>query len=299
MNRRLLTPGKPVQLRPNPDGPVDHALPVLRATDADGKLLAVVVNYACHCTTLTGEFMKACGDWAGYAQEYVEAAHPDSICLVLIGCGADANPEPRGKLEHAKEHGRTVAVEVDHLLARVLEPVPAPPACSFSRIQLPFSTIPDRSEWEKRAARDDAVGYQAKLQVAKLERGETLPTQLPYTVQTWAFGDDLAMVFLAGEVVVDYALRIKSEFDAERLWVTAYANDVPCYISSRRVLSEGGYEADTSMIYYDQPARLADEVEDLILEEVRGQMPEVFRSTRDAVQAQPIRSAATQEAGSN
>ena len=34
---------------------------------------------------------------------------------------------------------------------------------------------------------------------------------LPYTIQTLTFGDQLTMVFLAGEVVVDYALRLKKE----------------------------------------------------------------------------------------
>ena len=50
------------------------------------------------------------------------------------------------------------------------------------------------------------------------------------------------MVFLPGEVVVDYVLRLKKEFDPGRLWVTAYANDLPCYIPSERILREGGYE---------------------------------------------------------
>ena len=50
------------------------------------------------------------------------------------------------------------------------------------------------------------------------------------------------MVFLPGEVVVDYVLRLKKEFDPARLWVTAYANDEPCYIPSERILKEGGYE---------------------------------------------------------
>ncbi len=76
------------------------------------------------------------------------------------------------------------------------------------------------------------------------------------------------MVFLGGEVVVDYATRLKKEVGADRLWITAYANDVPCYIASRRVLEEGGYEADFSMIFYGKPTRLAPAVEDLIVSTV-------------------------------
>jgi hypothetical protein len=76
-----------------------------------------------------------------------------------------------------------------------------------------------------------------------LDRGEPLSQTVPYPVQTWCFGDALAMVFLGGEVVVDYALRLNRECDARRLWVVAYSNDVPCYIASKRVIgppADGG-----------------------------------------------------------
>jgi hypothetical protein len=109
-----------------------------------------------------------------------------------------------------------------------------------------------------------------------LEKGEELQKALDYPVQTWTFGDDLARVFLAGEVVVDYSLRLKNLYDRQRIWVNAYSNDVPCYIASKRVLKEGGYEAETSMIYYDRPGRLAPTVEDQIIETVQRLLPTTF-----------------------
>jgi neutral ceramidase len=99
-------------------------------------------------------------------------------------------------------------------------------------------------------------------------------------VQTWCFGDDLALVFLGGEVVVDYALRLKWEINANRVWVTACSNDVPCYIASKRVLSEGGYETDQSMVFYGRPARLATEAEDLIVRTVHQLLPPAFDGPR-------------------
>jgi hypothetical protein len=51
-------------------------------------------------------------------------------------------------------------------------------------------------------------------------------------------------------VVVDYSLRLKQELGRDKHFIIAYANDVPGYIPSERVLKEGGYEGDTSMIYY-------------------------------------------------
>jgi hypothetical protein len=52
-------------------GPVDHDLPVLAVMDAKDKLRALFVNYACHCTTIDPKDNAICGDWAGYAQEFL------------------------------------------------------------------------------------------------------------------------------------------------------------------------------------------------------------------------------------
>ena len=97
--------------------------------------------------------------------------------------------------------------------------------------------------------------------------------KVDYPVETWTFGDSLAMVFLAGEVVVDYSLRLKSELDASRLWVTAYANDTPCYIPSERILKEGGYEGGGAMTYYNKPAPFAEGVEQRIVDAVLRLLP--------------------------
>jgi hypothetical protein len=107
-----------------------------------------------------------------------------------------------------------------------------------------------------------------------------LATQLPYLVQTWNFGDELAMVFLPGEVVVDYSLRLKREYDARRFWVNAYANDVPCYIPSKRIWREGGYEGGYAMIYYDRPTRLAEGTEELIVSAVHDLLPREFGAVK-------------------
>ena len=142
--------------------------------------------------------------------------------------------------------------------------------------------MPTRQEWETLVKVNEQpkglpqTAYHARKNLARLDRGETLPTEVPYILQTWNFGKELAFVFLAGEVVGDYSLRLKKEFDQERLWVTAYANDVPCYIPSRRVWKQHGYETETSMVYYDWPTRLAESTEDTVIGAVHQIMPPGF-----------------------
>ena len=248
-------------------GPVDHDLPVLAVKDLQGKLRALYVSYACHCVTLSDNQIS--GDWAGYAQEQMQKDHPGAIALMSVGCGADSNPSSgvtESKVEAAADEGAQIANEVNRLLKQVLPKLTGKLITRWSRIELPFDKHPTREEWQEKAKRADAVGYHARVQLAKLDRGERLQTQLSYPIQTWAFGDQLALVFLPGEVVVDYSLRLKREFDRARLCVNGYSNDEPCYIPSERVLKEGGYEGGDAMIYYDRPTRFAPGLEQKIPE---------------------------------
>lgn len=297
MNRRTLTDGKWTGFGEAPDGPTDNRVPVLAAHDTNGRLIAVLANYACHCTTETGSFNQISGDWAGFAADLLEAQHPAAVALIVIGCGADANPSPRGTHEQAKQHGRTMADEVTRILnsgnsATKPDPQNSTPvvrlraitpqvACNMTRIDLPLGPLPSRETWEQKATQPGAVGAHAKYFLQLLDNGQSIPTTIPdYPVQTWCFGDDLAMVFLGGEVVVDYSIRLNDMFDGDRLWINAYSNDVPCYIASARLLREGGYECDSSMVYYRRPTRLAPEAEDVICDAVQKLMPHEFYSEK-------------------
>jgi putative membrane-bound dehydrogenase-like protein len=280
-NRRIVKDGKWSAFGESLSGLVDHALPVLSATSPDGTILAILVNYACHCTTLDPNDNLISGDWAGYAQEAIERDHPGAIALTLIGCGADANPKRTGaRLQDARDYGRSLADEVSRILTQPLRSLSSPPVCRFERATLPLERMPNRDDLERQIKAGGAVGYTAQTFVDRLERGDALTSALNYPVQTWQFGDDLLMVFLAGEVVVDYALRFKKELDPSRLWVVAYANDVPCYIPSERILTEGGYEGGGAMTYYGLPARLKPGVEEKIDWAVKAIAPATFMAPR-------------------
>ncbi len=279
-NRRFIQNGKYVGMKAS-DGPVDHALPVLIARDGKGALIAVLANYACHCTTYSAKFNRVHGDWAGAAVRMIEQRHPGTVALMAIGCGGDANPNPRGANDGftmVDAHGKAVADEVGRLLALNSKPLHSTPACQLKRIELPFDHVPTREELLARVESGGRPAHYARILLDRIGRGESIPAAFSYPVQTWAFGDDLAMVFLSGEVLVDYSLRLKRELDSSRLWVTAYANDMPGYIASKRVIQEGGYEVDDSMNNYDKPTRLALGAEDLIINAAKSLTPPAFAS---------------------
>lgn len=271
------------------DGPVDHDLPLLAVRDIYGRLRAVYVNYACHCVCLSDN--RISGDWAGYAMEQIERQNPKCVALVSVGCGADANPLEGvvgDKWEVADRHGLEIAAEVNRLLQGPLTPVTGPLTTQWERIDLAFAPHPTREEWEQRAELQTAIGHHARTQLARLDRGEALLTKVSYPIQTWSFGDSLAMVFLPGEVVVDYSKRLKKELDGRRLWVNAYANACPGYVPSERILTEGGYEGGGAMVYYDLPGPYAPGLEQPIVSAVRKQLDPAFAPPAEASRTQGI-----------
>lgn len=238
MNRRrdyTLAPDDPnANKAPNPNGPVDQEVPALRVESPEGEVRAILFGYACHNTCLG--FFNYCGDYAGYAQEYLQQYRPGCVAMFLMGCGADQNPYPRRSdvvpgvtdLELAQQHGRSLSNAAEMAISVNPRGISGPIRAAYEEIKLSYANA-------KRPDHD-------------------------YPVQVIKLGDDLTIVALGSEVVVDYSLRFKRELAGKAaLWIAGYSNDYTGYVPSLRVHKEGGYEA---------AAGWAEDVEDRIAKKV-------------------------------
>jgi hypothetical protein len=267
MNRRL--PSKDgFQNSPYPDGPVDHDVPVLRVESPDGKTLrAVAFGYACHNTSTA--LMQFNADYAGFAQTEIEKAHPGATALFVMGCGGDQNPYPRGQIEWAMTHGKTLATAVEAALLPAPKPIRGPLKFDLREVDLPFEPVTREELLTRRESKDGYVKRRAESLLAELEKNGKVRASYPYPVQVLQFGGDLTLVTLGGEVVIDYALRLKRELGDNPVWVAGYSNDVMAYIPSERVLTEGGYEGVGAMNYTNLPSAWRPGIEDRIVKTVR------------------------------
>jgi hypothetical protein len=272
MNRREPTLNG-VKLGVNPSGPTDHEVPVIRVTGADGRLRAVVFAYACHNTTLNGDFYEITGDYAGYAEAALEADYPGATALFLELCAGDQNPNPRGTVDLAERHGRELAAEVRRVLGGSLRQLRPPVRTAWATTTLPFAPQ-SPATYETDLANPKALAALKRRARSMLD----FPiTATPYAVQAIRFGKDLTLLALSGEVVVDYDLRAKREYPGEPLIVAGYSNGVMCYVPTERVLSEGGYEAVDSMIYYGMPGPFQPGVEGRVFDAIHQAMKQVGR----------------------
>lgn len=259
---------------------VDHSLPMLVAYDEQQQPALVLANYACHCVA-AGSGLEICGDWAGFACAKLEQQLPGTVAMVVIGCGADQNPRTMGAIAAAQQQGEQLAAKLQEMLGKPQRPITGRLDSQFQEITLPLAELPSTDEWERRAQEPGIIGHHARKNLGRLQAGESLPREIQYPIQSWRFGNDLALVFLGGEVVVDYAHLLRRQLDRDRLWVTAYANDVACYIPSQRILREGGYEGGDAMVWYDLPARLTPATQDLIVAEVQRQLGTDYAAMHD------------------
>lgn len=282
MNRRFRNPNGSYKIADNPEGPVDPDVTIVRVASDEGKPVATVYTYACHGTTLGGDVYEYHGDWIGYASDEIEKATGGAPALYATGCGADLNPSPRGKFEMAEQHGRAMAAAVAGAAAG--KPLSGPFRSVLSSVDLPLAPPPARDLLEKLSKEEvppGKVSYRKRhaVEMLKLLDAGKLPAAVPLPLQVWKLGAETVVAY-GGETCVEYALKTKQELGADRTWVIGYANEVPCYIPSEKVLSESGYEpgwepatkdtiATGSMLFYGWPVPFAPGIEGKLLGAMR------------------------------
>ncbi|GIX03913.1 MAG: hypothetical protein KatS3mg113_0919 [Planctomycetaceae bacterium] len=247
-------------------GPQDHSVPVLSIRGQDGSWLACVFAYACHNTVLS--FNRWHGDYAGCAQLWLEQHNPGMTALFVMGCGGDQNPIPRRSTELAEAYGEQLGKAVAEVLGSHMKPVISQLQTERSEVLLPYEELPSRERLLALASREDYAARWARRMLLLSEQDEPVPQAYPYPLSVWKLGSGLTWISLGGEVVVDYGLKFKGLYGWDT-WVTAYAHDVMAYIPTVRIIREGGYEGQSSMMVYGLPSeRWQEDIEEILTQEV-------------------------------
>ena len=107
----------------DPATPADDTVLIARAHAEDGTLLATLVNYACHPTTLAWDNTLISPDYPGAMRETIEAA-TGGPCLFLQGASGELGPVEGyvGDTSVADRNGRQLA----YAALSAIESLPAP-----------------------------------------------------------------------------------------------------------------------------------------------------------------------------
>jgi hypothetical protein len=235
------------------NGPNDYAVPVIKVTDDNDKIMAVLFGYACHNTTLS--VYKWSGDYAGFAQIELEKKFPGATALFFQGAGGDQNPLPRGTISKAKQYGKELAAAVNAVIEGEMKPLNNQLSVTYSEINLPFAKRPPTKEELVQIINDSSArAYPFYLKQSAdrfihiLEKGGSIMSSYPwYPVQVWNIGGQAIFTF-GGELTVGYTVDLKRIFGSD-IFVFGYSNDVMSYIPTAKMLDDGGYETIMSPVF--------------------------------------------------
>jgi hypothetical protein len=263
----------------NPHGPVDRELTVLRLLGADGTVHTQFVHYTCHPTIHQG--MAITAEYCGVAMHMLEAAI-GGVSHFLQGCAGDINADvnrdgssERGDLGVVAREGRVLADAVHALHGT---PVPYLQVAT-STVDLPYAFVPDDADIADPASPAGRLGdYQrllteggfpiprvvdewfARLRDEPQRRAPSIPLEL----QRIDVAAGCGLLAMNGEICVDYGLHVRS-VSGGALLPMGYSNGMTGYVPTQRILTEGGYEAGTSIPWFGLPAPFAPDVEPVLM----------------------------------
>ncbi|MFD2077446.1 hypothetical protein SAMN05421678_108280 [Actinopolymorpha cephalotaxi] len=267
---------------PDPDGPNDPEVGVLRLARPDGSTRALLVHYTCH--PVVSADPQVSPDYPGAMRSALEHTVGAGVPIgFLQGCCGDINPNVvrdgefhRGGDEEIESIGQQLAVSVGAVLDRPLRRLPPLPpggvAVRTHSVNLPLQP-PSRDELARRRETPGIDGDWARRLLAEPGR---LVDQVPLRLTRVDLADGLTLVGLDAEVSVAYGQHVKRRTSGAALPIP-YTNGMIGYVVTAAQLREGGYEPDQSYPYVYRAGRFAPAVEEHVLtalDEVLGDLPE-------------------------
>lgn len=272
VHRRRTVNGSAVML-PNPDGPYDPEVTVIRFRScATGTAAGVWFHYACHPTT-TGE-NAVTSEFPGVAAETIaEAVGRHVPVSFLQGCCGDLRPALvkegafyRGSRDDVRRLGEQLGQEVIRVLEGRMEVLP--PAALESRkaqVMLPFASVPEIAELQAEADAEGVRGEWSRLLLAQPER---LQPAVPLELTHLQLAEGLSVLAMNAEVVVEYGKYIKA-LSGGSVLPLAYSNGMIGYVPTAEQIAEGGYEAKDSAYFFGLPAPFDSSIEERIRKKIQ------------------------------
>jgi hypothetical protein len=212
------------RLGANPKGPIDDAVGILRIDDLSGRPKAVLVNYACHGTSLGGRNYKISPEWNGHMLEYIEEKIPGVTGIFIQGAAGDINPRFVGGLDGYQDdlgNTATLGYEIGKEVVKVFHSI---------HTDLPLDA-------GIKCVHQDIVCPKRYGDVVKDFKHTTLA--VPVTAVKI---DEFVWVTVPVELFHEIGQTIKAITHARYPFLVGYCNGSLGYLITRQAYSEGGYE---------------------------------------------------------
>lgn len=276
-----------------PNGPMDTTVGVIRVDREDGTPLAILVNYACHPTTIGSDNLRYSSDYVGPMIATVSSSFAGNpVCFFLQGAAGDirayynSNPGDRDADGKPGSPGNELGAEAARV-AKTIETKPAPaPSLDFADDVMDFAWRWNPQEFRADLLRKD--GPEIFEDHVGLLASATPPASLALHVTTVLINKEIALVGMPGEPFVAFQVDWRNRCPVHSSFFLGYTNGYFDYFPTILAASQGGYGAADSDTYVAVGAgeRMLDRA--LIrVHEMLGQLGKVPRLKPDALPWRP------------
>ncbi len=231
INRRLLDSNGQAQLRPDPNGPVDHRIGLIRIDKESGAPLALISNYAIHGTVLSGNNLQISGDVQGAVSNYVEKEI--GVPLLFIN-GAAGDVTPIHRFTNNPQEG---FLEKFHALLgdKIIE--------ANQRLCYTTNKIKLRSgALTVETPRKPGLGWPSDLDAYTSTKDKIKMVRLP--VRFLTINDDIAIWGAPIELFNTIATEVREDSPFQNTFFFGYTNGWLGYLPTASAWPHGGYEVN-------------------------------------------------------
>ncbi len=228
-----------------PYGSVDTQVGVIRISDQNSAVRAVLVNYACHPVVLGPRNIKISADYPGVTRRIVEQEIGDqfsgAMCIFVQGGAGDINP-----LFLARGNDRERDFEVVERMGSLL-------AAEVLRALSFIENQPGKSD-----------SFVASSSQSSFQHRFEADSQLTLGVSTLLINDDIAIITMPGEPFHKFQTDIRLQSNLPHTYLFGYCcnggYDWPSYLPDLVSAARGGYGAsDTTQAEVGSGERLVND----------------------------------------
>jgi neutral ceramidase len=263
------------RLRPEPDGtvtwfernntlvptsPVDPTVAVLRVDSAEGKPLAILVNYACHPVVFGSDHVRYSADYPGVTMKTLEQEFGgQALAMFLQGGDGDINPfyavHPleQDAVKMRDWTGERLGREAARVAKRIETAAPAEASLDIAE-----DLVDSSLRWNEAKFREavrESWGVKAAEGIdRRLRDGIHLP------VVTVLINKRIALMTMPGEPFVEHQIDWRNRCPVRDAFFLGYANGSFNYFPTIRAATLGGYGAANTATWVapDAGARMVD-----------------------------------------
>lgn len=240
---------------PNPSGPVDETVWILRATARDETAGAILFSFGCHPVMVYGfDYRALSADFPGTARLALKTKLGDKVHVQFLqALGGDVRPRINADLGAGRfvAGGRSEVTRMGEALAGTVveaikqggQPLSLDLGASYDRPFLPRGNPPDPAHFERMKTNGNkfqqaVAGYwlERYRKNEGFSRGDSWPVGLiRLSTNQW-------ICYLAGEPVSEWGKKIQTWMAPLNLVVWGYCQEAISYLPVESQLGEGGYE---------------------------------------------------------